>query len=227
MNTKLPFGLFCQQIPWLKELAKQDQEQIFLQLQPHHVEKNYPFLWSAFDHHQIHIIVQGRVRIFYWHPRTGRTVNLEILGPGDILPIAKLLMPNDPQPIEYEYESLESVFTFSAPLSTWNQWFDQIPTLSRIVMALASRRITELAQKVEEISVHSLEERILNLLIRDRQLQEQRGFSRLEGLTQTIIAEQIGTSRVPFSRELKTLEKHHKIVRLKRVEGITLLENRG
>lgn len=226
MNTKPPIGLLTQQVPWLKELASEEQQIIWGRLRPQVVGQEHPFLWPDQADPSIHIIVKGRVKLFQWHPVTDRCVTLDVLGPGDLMPLNGLLNSSDSSPsITYHLESLESTLTLNAPLSAWNQWLTQIPNLQKVIMQMVALQLNELSLKLEEVSLYSVQERLIRLLERDQQFQNQRGFSRLEGLCQQAIAEQIGTSRVPLCRELQGLEKNKKISRNRR--HILLLDNQA
>lgn len=225
MTARPSLNVLTQLIPWFGTLPDDHQKEIYHHLQANHYEEGYQFFCGT-PHQHLHLVLKGRIKVSRWNSKTNRSITLLFLKQGQLLPLFELRSPHCiPLVCNNQIEAIESLHTLSAPLAKWHQWQNEMPVLRDIILDMTSDRIAELTQKLEEIILYQVPERLLHLLERDSLLREEQGYSLLEGLTQHEIAEYLGTTRVHLCRALKLLEKNQMITRNR--NRITLVDHIG
>lgn len=215
METTPSVGIISHIVPWFGLLPVELRLEMWQYFRANHHGTSHVFPHGR-DNQKIHLILQGRVKFYYTCPRAERSLTLFILGPGQLFPLLDMAPEGSSlTAVDHQIESIEPIYTVSAPLSLWKNWVDQSPSLLKSILAMYAWRSTIVAQKLEELALSPVSDRIMGLLQKEDEITQKLGFSQLEGLNQTNIAEQIGTSRVHLSRALKQLESSQKIIRLR------------
>lgn len=216
MDQRPSIGILSEIIPWFGSLPMACRESIWSHLHPNRYSQGERFSHST-NEQSLHLILQGRVKFYRWNPTTDRSMTLFIFGQGQLFPLFDMVSPKDVSVVSDDrIVSIEPLYTVSASISQWRGWWHEMPELQDIIQRMENMRIAELARKLEEAILYSVPERLIRLLERETQKRERYGFSLLEGLSQTEIAEQIGTSRVHLSRALKQLEQQKLVERKNR-----------
>lgn len=213
MTTIPSINMLSSLIPWFGKLPIQHQETIWAGLHNRHFSASQHFKHET-SNQSVHLILQGRIKVYRWNPETNRSVIFFILGQGQLFPLFDLLSTHSLPLVNHDHiEAIEPLRTISAPLTHWRQWLMEMPELRQVIYDMTTTRIAILGEKYEESVLYPVSERLIRLVKRETDKHYKYGFSMLEGLNQQEIAEQIGTSRVHLCRALKQLEKENRIAR--------------
>lgn len=132
MDWRPPIGVLTQVARWFGLLPAEAQETIWNCFRANRYEALFPFSHGE-STQDLHLIVQGRVKYYRWHPGTNRSNTLFILGPGQLFPLMDFMAVSRLPFSNHGYiESFEPLYTLSAPISLWEKWEASMPDLKKI-----------------------------------------------------------------------------------------------
>jgi CRP-like cAMP-binding protein len=154
---------------------------------------------------QFFVLLHGRLRVTQVTSE-GQQVVVRMVNPGDLFGIAKALRRLDyPGTATAVSESV----VLSWPMSLWNDFLEQYPSLAVSAMQTMGSRLLEAQQRLRELSTEEVERRVAHAVLR---LVNQSGKKEEEGvridfpISKQDIAEMAGTTLHTVSRILTAWE---------------------
>jgi CRP/FNR family transcriptional regulator, nitrogen oxide reductase regulator len=154
---------------------------------------------------QFFVLLHGRLRVTQVTSE-GQQVVVRMVNPGDLFGIAKALRRLDyPGTATAVSESV----VLSWPMSLWNDFLEQYPSLAVNAMQTMGSRLLEAQQRLRELSTEEVERRVAHAVLR---LVNQSGKKEEEGvridfpISKQDIAEMTGTTLHTVSRILTAWE---------------------
>lgn len=167
----------------------------------------------------LYVVLSGRVKIFRT-AANGREQVIHVAGAGDHVNLVPLI---DGGSAPASLQALTEANLLSCGAAAFRDLLDREPRLALIMMKDLARRQRQLVHLVDELALHTVQTRLIRLLI-ERAEAAERGND-VVPLTQTEMASQIGTVREMVARTLRTLDG----LGLIRMDGgrITVLDRAG
>ncbi len=148
----------------------------------------------------MYIVMRGRVKVFRT-ATTGREQVMHVAGPGDHVNLVPLI---DGGRCPASLQALTEVDTLVCTVAAFWELLAREPRLALVMMKDLARRQRHLVRLVDELALHTVQSRLIRLLL-DRAESAERG-EEVVTLTQTEMASQVGTVREMVGRTLKVLE---------------------
>lgn len=146
------------------------------------------------------VVLRGRIKIFRT-ATTGREQVMHVAGPGDHVNLVPLI---DGGRCPASLQALTEADLLVCTAEAFEALLSREPRLARIMMKDLARRQRHLVRLVDELALHTVQSRLIRLLL-DRAEASERGED-VVPLTQTEMASQIGTVREMVGRTLRILE---------------------
>lgn len=152
---------------------------------------------------KLYIILKGRVKCFHYDASKDRKSTIYLLSEGDVFDVLTFL---DGGNHNIERECLEEVTLLSIPIEIARGWIKKYPEFSMSLLPYLSDRMRKMEETIADFSVYSTLERLVKLLINNINA-ENGSLSLIKNLTDSEIAELIGTTRSVVNRHLQELRK--------------------
>ncbi|WP_297527864.1 Crp/Fnr family transcriptional regulator [Thiohalobacter sp.] len=210
-DSRQPIDQLWACYPELGQIPEQDVREIFASSRTVDMPAGVQLLRESEPCRQIMWLLGGRVRVFKHSPE-GREITLYRVEPGDLCVLSlHCLFTGEGFPAEARSESPVAGLVLSQ--QAIDRALDECRGFRRYILALLSRRMSEMVDLVAEVSFNRLELRLACLL---GQFFERSAGAPLK-VTHIQLAREIGTTREMVSRILKNLE-HKGCIRLRRGE---------
>jgi CRP/FNR family transcriptional regulator len=144
---------------------------------------------------QLHVVVSGTIRVRRLSLE-GREYVLEYVRPGQVLNLAVAL---DNGASLANSEALTLTTTYALPCDLFRQFVSDHPTMAAAVLALLSKQVRYLSDRVEDLALHSVRARLARFLLESGDTDRPTA----RHWTQEEIAAHIGTVRDVVGRSLR------------------------
>ena len=150
------------------------------------------------------IIISGKVKIFDINFETNREQTLYLLVRGDMYDVVTLL---DNNLHNLASEVIEKGEAIRFPIDKVREWMKKYPTFEQLIYKYIAKQVRSVESLAIDLSLYSTKERLLKLLLRNKESIENRGIDLLSKLSHSEIASLIGTVRHIIDRHIKELKK--------------------
>lgn len=190
---------------------------------------------SMIDHHLLQkrffILMEGRIEVMRTNQKTGRSVTLEILHPGDSFDIITLLDGKDHDVI---HEPLEELKVISVSLDKMRSWIWQYPELNRQFMPYLAKRMRDQEGRTADLVLYDTLTRLSRIILKnlDRSY-NYRGLPQdahqdylLTGMSDEVLARLTGSVRQVINQHLQKwkkegiIEKNRNRIEIKNLQAI-------
>lgn len=153
---------------------------------------------------RFYVPLKGRIRIEAQNARTGRSITLYILKPGDGYDLTHLLAG---QTHNFQAETLDIVEIASAPLGYWRTWLDIFPALYQAAASCTAERLYEIGELVQNLALYDTPTRLARLLLKQVDGEMEEEINAFHDMAHEDIASLIGTVREVASRLINQLKR--------------------
>jgi len=160
-----------------------------------------------------YVIVTGKVKIYEMNFETNREQTLYLLMRGDMYDLVTLL---DGKEHNLASEILEAGEAIRFPIAKVREWMRKYPAFEQLIFRFVASQMRNIENLAIDLSLYETKERLLKLLLRNINTIEHKGFSILDKLSRTEIANLIGTVRHIIDRHIKELKNEGLIFEDKR-----------
>ena len=150
-----------------------------------------------------YIIVKGRLKVFDMNLETGREQTLFLLSRGDMFDIVTLL---DGQPHNVMTEAIDTLSVIELPMEKARQWLQSNPAFNHLLLPYIARQVRSLENLTASLSLYDTSERLMRLILDNINPQTEQP-TLINDLSNTEIANMIGTVRQVVERNLQTLQE--------------------
>ena len=167
-----------------------------------YTKNDYPF--SSDDSLDwFYIIVSGKVKVYDINFETNREQTLYLLVRGDMFDVVTLL---DGALHELAVDVLEAGEALRFPIEKVREWMRENRNFEKLIFKYVANQIRQVENLAIDLSLYETKDRLLKLLLKNRELMNKKGINLLENLSHTEIASLIGTVRHIIDRHLKELK---------------------
>jgi len=172
-----------------------------------YTKNDYPF--SSDDSlNWFYIIVSGKLKVYDINFETNREQTLYLLVRGDMFDVVTLL---DGALHELAVDVLEAGEALRFPIEKVREWMKQNDSFEKLIYKYVANQIRQVENLAIDLSLYETKDRLLKLLLKNRELMSKKGINLLENLSHSEIASLIGTVRHIIDRHLKELKKKNVI----------------
>jgi len=117
----------------------------------------------AIFHERFYLLIEGRLEVMRVNPKTGRSITLSLLGPGDGIDVVTLLnnTPHDVQPV-----AIDDVALISVPIKDARDWIDKHPEFNRNFLPYLGEQIRKLEDLSTDLALYDTMTRLARLILR-------------------------------------------------------------
>lgn len=151
-----------------------------------------------------YIIIKGRMKVFDMNIDSGREQTLFLLTRGDMFDPVTLL---DGQPHHVMTEALETLSVIQIPMEKARHWLQSNPAFNQLLLPYLGQQMRTLEKLAVSLSLYDTSERLMKLIL-DNVNPKTAEPTLLNDLSNTEIANMIGTVRQVVERNLHTLEEN-------------------
>jgi CRP-like cAMP-binding protein len=162
-----------------------------------------------------YVVKRGKVKNYQLNLENGKEQTLYIFREGDMFDTVILL---DGEPHDVMYEVIEECELLEFPIDFVRQLLNH-PEFSKRFYPYIAKQMRHMEELATDMSLYSTAERLIKLIIQDRDPKSIFRFNILEGLSHSEVANLLGTVRHVVERHLKTLKEENLIdVKNKHIE---------
>ncbi len=152
----------------------------------------------------VYVVKKGKIKCYQLNLDTGKEQTLYIYKDNHIFDTVTLL---DGELHDVCYEVLEDTQLMVFPIDFIRNLLQKYPEFSQKFYLYISKQMRYLEETLTDISLYSVSERLIKLIIQDYQPTNLFRFNILDGLSHSESAKLIGTVRHVVERHLKALKK--------------------
>lgn len=159
---------------------------------------------------RFYLVIEGRIEITRVNPNTGRSITLNILGPGDGIDMVTLLHT---RPHEIEPVALDDVALISVPIQAARQWLDQHPEFNRTFLPYLGEQMCKMEDLATDLALYDTMTRLARLILRHivphhpQSRQQDYELELIHDLHDDALARMVGSVRQVVNRHLQHWRK--------------------
>ena len=163
-----------------------------------------------------YVVKKGKVKNYQLNLDNGKEQTLFIYREGDMFDTVTLL---DGEPHDVMYEVIEECELLSFPIEFVRELLTKYPEFNKKFYPYIAKQMRHMEEIATDMSLYSTAERLIKLIIQDRDPSKIFRFNILEGLSHSEVANLLGTVRHVVERHLKALKEDNLIdVKNKHIE---------
>jgi len=167
-----------------------------------YTKNDYPF--SSDDSlNWFYIITSGKIKVYDINFETNREQTLYLLVRGDMFDVVTLL---DGALHELAIDVLEAGEALRFPIEKVREWMRENRNFESLIYKYVAKQIRQVENLAIDLSLYETKDRLLKLLLKNKELMSKKGINLLENLSHSEIASLIGTVRHIIDRHLKELK---------------------
>ena len=151
-----------------------------------------------------YVIQKGKIKNYQLNLDNEKEQTIFIFREGDMFDTIILL---DGEVHDVMYEAMEETVAFEMPIENVRHMIEHNPEFNRKFFPYLAKQMRHMEELVTDISLYSTEERLIKLLLQNLEPSNILKYKLLQGLSNTEIANLIGTVRHVVERHLKKLKK--------------------
>ncbi len=163
-------------------------------------------------HDRFFLILEGRLEMSRTHPDTGRSVTLDLLGPGDGFDIITLL---DGEKHQVDLTPLEELKVISLPIEKMRNWIWTYPELNQKFMPYLAQKMREQEDKTTDFALYDTVTRLSRIILKNiDKIKAYTGMKKDEhehhlvsGLSDELLARMVGSVRQVVNQHLQHWKK--------------------
>ncbi len=151
------------------------------------------------------LLIEGRIEVMSINPKTGRSVTLSLLGPGDGHDMVTLL---DARPHEAESVAVDDVALISVPIQEARSWLDRHPEFNHNFLHYLGKQIRYREDLANDLALYPTMTRLARLILRHVDPQQQTAsdsgyhLELINDLNDESMARMVGSVRQVVNRHL-------------------------
>jgi len=151
-----------------------------------------------------YVIQKGKIKNYQLNLENGKEQTIFIFRAGDMFDSITLL---DGKPHDVMYEAMEESTVYQMPLKDVRRMIETNLEFNKKFFPYIAKQMRHLEELSTDLSLYSTEERFIKLLLQNLDPENLFKYKLLQGLSNTELAQLIGTVRHVIERHLKKLKK--------------------
>ena len=151
-----------------------------------------------------YVIQKGKIKNYQLNLENGKEQTIFIFRAGDMFDSITLL---DGKPHDVMYEAMEESTVYQMPLKDVRRMIETNLEFNKKFFPYIAKQMRHLEELSTDLSLYSTEERFIKLLLQNLDPENLFKYKLLQGLSNTELAQLIGTVRHIIERHLKKLKK--------------------
>ncbi|SEQ95977.1 CRP/FNR family transcriptional regulator, anaerobic regulatory protein [Hyunsoonleella jejuensis] len=175
------------------------------------------FISSNLISHYFYVIIEGRMKVYFYDESKDRKITLFILTKHDVFNVYNLF---DYTSYNVFYETLDDVTVIQTPINRFKKWMDDNPRFSSGILHYLISKMKALETYVTASCLDCTSTKLARLLLKNAEINS----SLIDGLPHKEIAQYMGTTRAVLNRHLQKfknngiIEIHNKTIRIVNLE---------
>lgn len=159
---------------------------------------------------RFYLLIDGRLEVMRINPRTGRSVTLYLLGPGEGIDMITLL---DSTPHEITPTAVDDVALISVPVQAARGWIARHPEFNRNFLPYLGKYMRRLEDLASDLALHDTATRLARLILRHmapghpQSAVEHHHLKLINDLHDESLARMVGSVRQVVNRHLQHWRK--------------------
>lgn len=150
-----------------------------------------------------YVLKNGKIKNYQLNLDNGKEQTIFIFRAGDMFDTITLL---DGEPHDVMYEVMEESSAYQMPIEDVRRMIETNPEFNKKFFPYIAKQMRHMEELSTDISLYSTEERFIKLLLQNLDPENIFKFKLLQGLSNTEIAQLIGTVRHVVERHIKKLK---------------------